>query len=218
MRLGPDPRMIDALAAGVTDLVLLLVGGVVVRREGLELGRAGVDRLERRPHPVRQAGAAHIGCGRPAQVGQLRVGEPQPLGPAEVGRAERRRRVRCGGARPRCGSAGARTRDRCRSGGPPLRRRRRGAAPPRARRPDRAWRRRCPRAAPRRSASSSATSDGSALSPARPCSSERSAFWSDSQKVRPMAMTSPTDCIRVPRRPSAPGSFSKAQRGILVTT
>ncbi len=33
-----------------------------------------------------------------------------------------------------------------------------------------------------------------------------------------MAITSPTDCIRVPSRPSAPGSFSKAQRGILVTT
>ena len=33
-----------------------------------------------------------------------------------------------------------------------------------------------------------------------------------------MAITSPTDCMRVPSRPSAPGSFSKAQRGILVTT
>ena len=66
--------------------------------------------------------------------------------------------------------------------------------------------------------SSSDVSDASALSPARPCSNERSAFWSDSQNVRPMAITSPTDCMRVPRRPSAPGSFSKAQRGILVTT
>ena len=65
---------------------------------------------------------------------------------------------------------------------------------------------------------SNADSAGSALSPARPCSSERSAFWSDSQNVRPMAMTSPTDCMRVPSRASAPGSFSKAQRGTLVTT
>ena len=33
-----------------------------------------------------------------------------------------------------------------------------------------------------------------------------------------MAITSPTDCIRVPSRASVPGSFSKAHRGILVTT
>ena len=33
-----------------------------------------------------------------------------------------------------------------------------------------------------------------------------------------MAMTSPTDCIRVPSSGVAPGNFSKAQRGILVTT
>jgi hypothetical protein len=68
------------------------------------------------------------------------------------------------------------------------------------------------------SSSSRAASAGSALSPARPCSSERSAFCSDSQNVRPMAITSPTDCMRVPSRPSVPGSFSKAQRGTLVTT
>ena len=61
-------------------------------------------------------------------------------------------------------------------------------------------------------------SPGSAFSPARPTSSERTAFCSDSQKVRPMAITSPTDCMRVPRCGSTPGSFSKAQRGILVTT
>ena len=65
---------------------------------------------------------------------------------------------------------------------------------------------------------SSAVSAGSAFSPARPCSSERSAFCSDSQKVRPIAMTSPTDCMRVPSAASEPGSFSKAQRGTLVTT
>jgi len=65
---------------------------------------------------------------------------------------------------------------------------------------------------------SSADSAGSALRPARPCSNERNAFWRDSQNVRPIAITSPTDCMRVPRRTSAPGSFSKAQRGTLVTT
>ena len=33
-----------------------------------------------------------------------------------------------------------------------------------------------------------------------------------------MAITSPTDCMDVPRVPSAVWNFSKAQRGILVTT
>ncbi|MNT82895.1 hypothetical protein D3C72_2226890 [compost metagenome] len=56
------------------------------------------------------------------------------------------------------------------------------------------------------------------LRPVRPVSSERSAFCSDSWKVRPMAMASPTDFIAVVRRLSAPGNFSKAKRGILVTT
>ena len=33
-----------------------------------------------------------------------------------------------------------------------------------------------------------------------------------------MAMASPTDCIGVPSTPGLPGNFSKAHRGILVTT
>ena len=61
-------------------------------------------------------------------------------------------------------------------------------------------------------------SAGSALSPRRPCSSERSAFCSDSGKVRPIAITSPTDCIWVPSTAAVPGSFSNAHRGTLVTT
>ena len=55
-------------------------------------------------------------------------------------------------------------------------------------------------------------------SPVRPVSIERSAFCSDSWKVRPMAMTSPTDFIEVVSIGLAPGNFSKAKRGILVTT
>ena len=47
---------------------------------------------------------------------------------------------------------------------------------------------------------------------------ERSAFCSDSLKVRPMAMASPTDFIEVVSRGSAPGNFSNAKRGTLVTT
>jgi hypothetical protein len=44
------------------------------------------------------------------------------------------------------------------------------------------------------------------------------ALPSDSWKVRPMAMTSPTDFIWMVRVSSVPENFSKAKRGILVTT
>ena len=55
-------------------------------------------------------------------------------------------------------------------------------------------------------------------SPVRPVSIERSAFCSDSGKVRPIAIASPTDFIEVVSTGLAPGNFSKAKRGILVTT
>ena len=54
--------------------------------------------------------------------------------------------------------------------------------------------------------------------PVRPVSSPRSAFCRLSWKVRPIAMTSPTDFIDVVSVVEAPGNFSKAKRGILVTT
>ena len=54
--------------------------------------------------------------------------------------------------------------------------------------------------------------------PVRPVSSEASAFCTLSWKVRPIAMASPTDFMAVVSRGSAPGNFSKAKRGILVTT
>jgi hypothetical protein len=54
--------------------------------------------------------------------------------------------------------------------------------------------------------------------PVRPVSIERSAFCRLSANVRPIAMTSPTDFIEVVSVGSAPGNFSKAKRGILVTT
>ena len=56
------------------------------------------------------------------------------------------------------------------------------------------------------------------LRPSMPVSSPRSAFWKLSWKVRPIAITSPTDFICVVRRESAAGNFSNAKRGILVTT
>ena len=65
---------------------------------------------------------------------------------------------------------------------------------------------------------SRAASPGSQLSPHRPCSRERSPFCSDSGNVRPIAIASPTDCMRVPSTSGAPGNFSNAHRGILVTT
>ena len=49
-------------------------------------------------------------------------------------------------------------------------------------------------------------------------SRERIALANDSRKVRPIAIASPTDFMWVVRLPSAPGNFSKAKRGIFVTT
>ena len=47
---------------------------------------------------------------------------------------------------------------------------------------------------------------------------ETSAFCSDSWKERPIDIASPTDFIEVVSDGSAPGNFSNANRGILVTT
>ena len=54
--------------------------------------------------------------------------------------------------------------------------------------------------------------------PVRPVSSPRRAFCSDSWKVRPIAITSPTDFMAVVSTGEAPGNFSNAKRGIFVTT
>src|ERR1017187_2881361 len=52
---------------------------------------------------------------------------------------------------------------------------------------------------------------------ALPVSRERIPFHSASLKVRPMAITSPTDFIWVPSEGSAPGNFSNAHLGIFAT-
>ncbi len=77
-----------------------------------------------------------------------------------------------------------------------------------------------PRAARTAFLSSPSPRPGMAISsrPVRSVSRLRSAFCKDSGKVRPMAMTSPTDFMAVVSTGSAPGNFSKAKRGILVTT
>ena len=49
-------------------------------------------------------------------------------------------------------------------------------------------------------------------------SSERSAFCSASVKLRPIAIASPTDFMCVVSVGSAPGNFSKANRGTFTTT
>jgi hypothetical protein len=53
--------------------------------------------------------------------------------------------------------------------------------------------------------------------PVRPVSIERNAFCTDSAKLRPIDIASPTDFIDVVNSGSVPGNFSKVNRGILVT-
>ncbi len=48
--------------------------------------------------------------------------------------------------------------------------------------------------------------------------SMRSAFCSASSKLRPIAITSPTDFIDEPMPGSAPRNFCRSQRGALTTT
>ena len=69
-----------------------------------------------------------------------------------------------------------------------------------------------------RSRTSASLAAGRGSKPKLPISSERSAFWSDSLKVRPIAITSPTDFICGPSVSLAWGNFSKVKRGTLVTT
>ena len=46
----------------------------------------------------------------------------------------------------------------------------------------------------------------------------RKPFWMASSKVRPMAITSPTDFMLDPSSLSTPWNLPKSQRGILQTT
>ena len=66
-----------------------------------------------------------------------------------------------------------------------------------------------------RSSSSASSAGKSAVASS---SRERIALAKDSRKVRPIAITSPTLCMWVESLPVAPGNFSKAKRGTLVTT
>ncbi len=68
---------------------------------------------------------------------------------------------------------------------------------------------------PRRSSSSLVASG---MSAGASSSRERIAFANDSRNVLPIAIASPTDFMWVVSSPSEPGNFSKAKRGIFVTT
>ena len=213
IRFGPEPRMMHGRPLARRDLGLLVVGRVVVRRRGGELGRAGVDGLVDRPDAEGVPDAAHDRLGQPAQRAELGVGEAVPLGPPQQARAQ------LGGGRDlarrsrRSARSGRGTTGRCRSPRAPARRSpRRGApaAPPGAAR----------RSAGQRPRSSSSTSPGSPRPVerrARPARA-RSAFCSASVKLRPIAIASPTLFIVVVSVGSAAGNFSNANRGTLTTT
>ena len=59
---------------------------------------------------------------------------------------------------------------------------------------------------------------GAVQKPARLVSSDRITLPSASVKLRPIDIASPTDFIVVVSVASAPGNFSKANRGTLTTT
>jgi hypothetical protein len=70
----------------------------------------------------------------------------------------------------------------------------------------------------RRAARASPAESGAVQNPAADVSIERIALFSASAKLRPRLIASPTDFIVVVSSASAPGNFSKANRGILTTT
>ena len=65
--------------------VFIFVGRIIIGRVGLELGRAGIDRLERGHDPPRFAMPAHVDLRGVPDHGQLPVGKAELLGPAERG-------------------------------------------------------------------------------------------------------------------------------------
>src|SRR5206468_11258906 len=70
----------------------------------------------------------------------------------------------------------------------------------------------------RNSRKRSSSDQGFDSRPTRSISSERTAFRTDSSKVRPIAITSPVLFFDVPIRRSTVGNLSKGHRGIFVTT
>jgi hypothetical protein len=214
---GPAAQHHDLLAVGRLGLALVLVGRVHVGGVGGEFRGAGVHALVDRAHAQLLAQLAHGLVGGLEQLGQAAVGEALALEQAQRGVA------RCEGAlalRRRAGPARARSSRSPRS------------APGTT---CRSWSGRRPRrpTGPAEGIAHVPDALGTGLAQfllqhlavlrllvhAVDADFEAAqAFWNDSWKVRPMAITSPTDFICVVRRESACGNFSKAKRGILVTT
>ena len=197
-----------------------LVAAVEVGRARRELGGAGVDPLEHRPHAQRPAPCAHRRPRRrPVSWASRRSEKPSALSACRTPRPRAARRAAAPPRSARGPGSGPGTTGR--------RRRRPGSRPcsaPRGR-PARSAAAGRASAAPGRpasrpSAGRSPARPGTSISsrPHSPVSSPRSAFCSDSLKVRPIAMTSPTDFIAVVSSGSVSGNFSKVKRGILVTT
>src|SRR5258708_6223794 len=88
---GPRPEDDDGRAPDRGDLGRVLVGRVVVRRTGLELRGARVDRLEHRNNPFRPASGTDVVFGAAPQPGQLRIGETEALHASPVPAVERGR-------------------------------------------------------------------------------------------------------------------------------
>ena len=215
VRTGAEDDHRRALARG--DLVLLVVGAVVVRRQRRELGRAGVDRLVDRAHAEGVAHPADDRLRHPAQGGDLGVAEAVPLGqPQQVG--GQLLGGRDDGIRDLLDEGHLVEEPRVDAGGlvhlldrqPAAQRllHEHDAAVGGAPRPRRARSRAC-----------SVVGRGPSQWKLLPFfSSERSAFCSASVNERPIDIASPTDFIVVVRVSSAAGNFSNANRGTLTTT
>jgi hypothetical protein len=196
----------DLPAVGGADLVLPLVGGVVVRGVGLELGGAGVDRLEDRHLALGEAPGAHaarLRAGEPRDVG---VGEAEPLGlapglPLPRGRVAERRHL----ALRLDDLAQLRQEPRV-DGGLLVQQRHAAAAAQQL--DDRAEALRVAVELGLEGASSASANAWRTSS-----SSERIAFCSDSLNVRPIAMTSPTERIWVPRASGCRGTSRTRSAG-----
>ena len=195
-----------------------LVGRVEIGGRRGELGRAGVDPLVDRVDVEPGAERRHLGLAGVGELGEARVGEALRLEPAErpgaVGQAVLPElRLGCDdplelAEEPRVDMRGAgdlldahAEADRLGAGEQPVRRR------PAERGADGVL-----------VVALAEAGDLDLVEAGQPVSRPRSAFCSDSAKVRPIAITSPTDFIEVVSSGSAPGNFSNAKRGILVTT
>ena len=196
----------DLAAVRRPRLALVLVGRIEVGRVRLELGGAGVDALVDGPHALAPAQRAHVVLAQRPRAPPRRASEkPALLGGAQPGDAVRRRCVAAASPRSSSTISSRLRRNQGSIARAPvelLDARRRGAAPRRSPTDARAAACRSARQSAATPASPAGSSGGS--SPAWPISSERSAFWRLSLKVRPIAITSPTDFICVVSSSSTP--------------